>query len=78
MRVFRRFDNLNKILEINEVTSTTLKSTRYYRNQKGCFDKISSYTCNLKDQQYLATRAKCLKKLKEDEDWHTAVVLGLI
>ncbi len=77
MRVFRRFDNSNNILEINEVTATTLKSTRYFLNNRGCYDKISSYTCNLQNKQYQATRKKCLAKLKEDQDWYTAVVLGI-
>jgi len=77
MRVFRRFDNSNNILEINEVTATHLKSSRYFLNNRGCYKKISSHTCNLQDQIYLATRKKCLAKLKEDQDWHTAVVLGI-
>tara|TARA_B100001287_G_C22563098_1_gene472441 strand:- start:371 stop:601 length:231 start_codon:yes stop_codon:yes gene_type:complete len=76
MRTFRRFDNTNNILEINEVSDTYIKSSRYYLNQHGCYDKLSSHICNI-TPKYLETRKKCLQQLKDAEDWHTAVVLGL-
>ena len=30
MREFRRFDNMNNILEINQVTKSYIKSTRFF------------------------------------------------
>lgn len=76
MKTFRRFDNTNNILEINEVSKTHIKTSRFFLNQKGCYKKIYSHTCNI-TPEYLETRKRCLQKLKEDQDWHTAVVLGL-
>tara|TARA_A100001011_G_scaffold186030_1_gene194704 strand:- start:55 stop:288 length:234 start_codon:yes stop_codon:yes gene_type:complete len=77
MKIIRRFDNTNNILEINERTKTTLKSTRYYLNQKGCYDKISSYTYDL-TSDYCKRYNTCIKQQKALEDWNTAVVQGLI
>ena len=76
MKVFRRFDNMNNILEINQVTKSYIKSSRYFLNQKGCYILTSSYKCPM--NKYLAMRKRCIPKIMEAEKWNTTIIPNII
>ena len=75
MREFRRFDNMNNILEINQVTKSYIKSTRFFLNNRGCYVKMSSYKCPM--NTYMAYRKRCIPKVMKALRWNQTVPLGL-